>query len=290
VPVSAACAGIAMGLITDPSDKRNYRVLTDIQGIEDHSGDMDFKIAGTETGVTAVQLDIKLGGISLEVIEKTLQQSREARLKILDVMAKAISAPRSDLSPYAPRILSLSIPVDKIREVIGSGGKIINEIIDTCGVEAIDIDDDGLVVITSLNAEGAQKAKEWVESIVKEVEVGEIYAGPVTQIVTDRNSGEEIGAIVEIAKGKDGMVHISQFKYERINRVSDVVKVGDVIKVKVMEIDQARGRISLSAKALLTAPPFDPSQGPDVHRGGPRDRFRPRHSGSNGRFNDRPRR
>lgn len=288
VPVSAPCAGIAMGLISDPKDKKNYRILTDIQGIEDHSGDMDFKIAGTEKGITAVQMDIKLGGISLEVVEKTLAQAREARMQILNTMATAIAVPRPELSQYAPRIVSLSIPVDKIREVIGSGGKIINEIIAQCGVDAIDIDDDGFVVITSLSAEGAEKAKNWVQSIVKEVEIGEVYEGPVLQIVTDRNSGEEIGAIVELGKGKDGMVHISQFKYERINKVSDVVKVGDVIKVKVVDIDAARGRISLSVKALLTPPPFDPNAIPSNGYG--RD-DRPRHRpGGNDRFNHRPRR
>ncbi len=259
VPIKSACAGIAMGLITNPNDKKDYRLLTDIQGIEDHAGDMDFKVAGTSQGITAIQLDIKLGGISLEICQKAIQQARVARMQIFKVMEQAIAAPRAELSEYAPRILSLSIPVDKIREVIGSGGKVINEIIDTCGVEAIDIDDEGFVVITSHSAEGAEKARDWVMSIVKEIEVGEVYEGPVTQIIADRNSGEEIGAIVELAKGKDGMVHISQFRHERVARVSDVVKIGDMLKVKVMEVDPVRGRISLSAKALLTPPPFDPN-------------------------------
>ncbi len=283
VPIKAACAGIAMGLITNPDDKKDYRILTDIQGIEDHAGDMDFKIAGTETGITAIQLDIKLGGISLEICQKAIQQARVARLQILKVMAQAIAAPRTELSEYAPRILSLNIPVDKIREVIGSGGKIINEIIDTCGVEAIDIDDEGFVVITSHSAEGAEKAKAWVMSIVKEIEVGEVYEGPVTQIITDRNSGEEIGAIVELAKGKDGMVHISQLRHERIGKVSDVVRVGDMLKVKVVEVDPVRGRISLSAKALLTPPPFDPNapRFEDTRRANGY-RSAPRGSGGNG--------
>ena len=254
VPVVAPCAGIAMGLITDPADKKKYRILTDIQGIEDHSGDMDFKIAGKKDGITAVQLDIKLGGISLEIVRETLDKARAARMKILEVMNRAIAAPRPELSEYAPRIISLKVPVDKIREVIGSGGKIINEIIKTCAVEAIDIDDEGLVAITSHTAEGAQQAKEWIEAIVKVIEVGEEYEGTVTQIITDKNTGGEIGAIVELTRGKDGMVHISQFRYDHVANVSDIVKVGDKIRVKVVEVDAERGRVSLSAKALLPVP------------------------------------
>ena len=276
VPIKAAAAGIAMGLITNPHDKNDYRILTDIQGIEDHSGDMDFKVGGTETGITAIQLDIKLGGISLEIVEKTLTAARVARLAILQTLATAIPSVRAELSEYAPRILSLSIKVDKIREVIGSGGKIINEIISTCGVDSIDIDDDGFVVITSHSPEGAAKAKEWIESIVKEIEVGQIYEGPVTQIMVDRNTGSEIGAIVEIARGRDGMVHISQLRYERIEKVSDVVKVGDIVRVKVMEVDNERGRVSLSIKALIE-PPVGYDGGHDDHRsngGGSRGGFR----------------
>jgi len=296
VPIEAACAGIAMGLMTNPSDKKDYRILTDIQGIEDHSGDMDFKVAGTEKGITAIQLDIKLDGISLEVVEETLNKARDARMSILGVMNKTISAPREEMSQYAPRILSVKIPVDKIREVIGSGGKVINEIIEKCGVESIDIDDEGVVAITSLSAEGGKKALEWVNSIVKEIEVGEIYEGTVTQIVTDRNSGEEIGAIVEIAKGKDGMVHISQFKYERIDKVSDIVKVGDTLKVKVIEVDNERGRVSLSVKALETPPEgyVEPQRGgrPSGGRSGGRGNGRGgdrRHSGSRENRHSRPR-
>lgn len=289
VPLAAPCAGIAMGLVTNPNDKNDYRILTDIQGVEDHAGDMDFKIAGTTEGVTAIQLDIKLGGISLRVVKETLAGAREARLKILDAMAEAIAVPRDTLSEYAPRILSVKIPVEKIREVIGSGGKVINEIIEKCGVDAIDIDDDGVVSITSHDAEGGKKALEWVQSIVKEIEIGEIYEGPVTQIVTDRNTGDEIGAIVELAKGKDGMIHISQLRHERIAKVSDVVKVGDIVKVKVMEIDPVKRRISLSIKALLPAPEFpnggggfDPSRRPhDVK--GPRAPHRGRGDGGFGR-------
>ncbi len=287
VPIKAPCAGVAMGLISDPSNKNNYRILTDIQGIEDHAGDMDFKISGTERGVTAMQLDIKLGGISLEIIKKTFEQSRQARMSILQVMAKAIAAPRTELSQYAPRIISLTIPVDKIREVIGSGGKVINEIIASCGVEAIDIDDDGFVVITSHSAEGAEKARAWVQSITKDIEIGAIYEGTVTQIVTDRNTGEEIGAIVELTRGKDGMVHISQLRHERIGKVSDVVQIGDKIKVKVVEVDQARGRVSLSAKALLPAPAFSPRSNFGNDR---RNNYGGHRPGGRGRFNQGPRR
>lgn len=253
VPIKKPVAGIAMGLVLDDNDKSNYKILTDIQGIEDHAGHMDFKIAGTRDGITAIQLDIKLGGISYAVVEETLNKAKEARLKILDVMAQVISEPRAELSPYAPRITVMHIDPEKIREVIGSGGKIINEIIDTCKV-SIDIEQDGLVMITSTEEEGAKKAKAWIEGIVKEIEPGEIYEGKVLKIVADRNNGNEIGAIVELTPGKDGMVHISQVAHERINKVSDKVKVGDVVKVKVLDVDKEKNRISLSMKELLEKP------------------------------------
>lgn len=249
VPIKKAVAGIAMGLYLDPDDQKNYRILTDIQGIEDHAGDMDFKIAGTRDGITAVQLDIKLGGIGLPIIRDTISQAKEARNKILDFMDEVIKSPRPDLSPHAPRIISLRISPDKIREVIGPGGKVINEIIAACSVQ-IDIEDDGLVMITGTNAENSQKAKEWVEKLTHEVQIGEIYEGKVAQIVKDRNSGVEIGAIVDILPGQDGMVHISQLKNEHVNKVSDVVNVGDNLKVKVTGIDHERGRIELSHKVF----------------------------------------
>ncbi|MFH0873936.1 MAG: polyribonucleotide nucleotidyltransferase [Candidatus Komeilibacteria bacterium] len=261
VPITAPVAGIAMGLVTNPADHKDYKILTDIQGIEDHSFDMDFKVAGTATGITAIQMDIKLGFIPLQVAKETLESARVARMKVLDVMAGAIAAPRPELSQYAPRIISLRIDPDKIRDVIGSGGKIINQIIDECGVQ-IDIEDDGLVMITSVSAEGGQKAKQWVEDLTRDMEIGEIVEGTVTKIVTDKMNGNEIGAIVEFGHGRDGMVHISEFRHERIARVSDIVKVGDTLKVKVVDVDKEKGRTSLSVKALL---PFEPRTGEDMN-------------------------
>lgn len=253
VPIKAPVAGIAMGLVVDDTDANKYQILTDIQGIEDHSGHMDFKVAGTEAGITAIQLDIKLGGISYSVVRETIKKARIARMQVLEVMAKAIASPRPELSQYAPRIITLRIDPEKIREVIGTGGKVINEIIDKCGVQ-IDIEQDGLVLITSTDAAGAQKAKTWVENIVKEIEVGEVYEGKVTQIIKDRNSGSEIGAIVELVPGKDGMVHISQVSYTRIAKITDQINIGDTVKVKVVDVDKANNRVSLSIKDLLPKP------------------------------------
>lgn len=281
VPITAPVAGIAMGLMTDPESNK-FRVLTDIQGIEDHAGYMDFKVAGTNKGITAIQLDIKLGGISFEVCAEALKGAKIARTKILDMMSKVIAEPKKELSQYAPRIESFRIDPDKIRDVIGPGGKVINEIIDATNVD-IDIEDDGLVMVTSVDAEMMQKALKWIQSIVKDVEVGEVYEGPVTQIVKDRNSGSEIGAIVELTPSKDGMIHISALSYERVPSVSSVVKVGDIVKVKVMGIDHEKGRIELSRKALIEPPagynpdndrPSRPSRPHDRRGGGaPRRRF-----------------
>jgi len=254
VPIKAPVAGIAMGLVVDNDlNPSKYQILTDIQGIEDHSGHMDFKIAGTKAGITAIQLDIKLGGISLGIVKETLTAARQARMKILEVMTQAIAEPRAELSPYAPRITVMHIDPDKIRDVIGSGGKVINEIIDKCNVQ-IDIEQDGTVMITSTDAEGSVRAKQWIENIVKELEVGEIYEGKVTSIIKDRNSGSEIGAIVEVLPGKDGMVHISEVSYTRIPKISDVVKIGDSVKVKVLSVDKENNRVGLSIKALLPRP------------------------------------
>jgi len=253
VPIKAPVAGIAMGLVLDDNDANKYQILTDIQGIEDHSGHMDFKVAGTTQGITAIQLDIKLGGIGYNIVRETINQARVARMKVLEVMAKAISAPRAELSQYAPRIITLRIDPEKIREVIGTGGKVINEIIDKCGVQ-IDIEQDGLVLITATDADGAQKARVWIENIVKEIEVGEVYEGKVTQIIKDRNNGSEIGAIVELLPGKDGMVHISQVAYTRIAKITDQINIGDAVKVKVVDVDKANNRVSLSIKDLLPKP------------------------------------
>jgi len=252
VPITAPVAGIAMGLMTDPMNPKNFRVLTDILGVEDHVGDMDFKVAGTRKGITAIQLDIKLNGIPFEVCEQALAGARVAREKILDVMKSALAEPRKELSEYAPRITTIKIDPEQIKVVIGKGGDTINKIIDECGgqdVTKIDIEQDGLVMITSTNGEMGEKAINWVKDLTREITVGETFEGPVQKIVTDQ-SGNEIGAIVQLTSSKDGMVHISQFSNERIARVSDVVKVGETLKVKVMEVDTERGRISLSVKAI----------------------------------------
>jgi len=253
VPIIEPVAGIAMGLLVDPNKPENYKVITDIQGIEDHSGGMDFKVAGTKNGVTAMQVDIKVDGLTFAMVEEALAGAKKARLQILEVMKGAIVEPRKELSPYAPRITTLQINPELIREVIGKGGETINKIIDECGgadVMKIDIEESGLIFITSTNAEMATKAEDWIKNITREIMPGEIFEGTVTQIMKDRNSGSEIGAIVELAPGKDGMVHISEFASARIRAVSDVVSVGQKLKVKVMEVDKERGRIGLSVKAL----------------------------------------
>lgn len=239
VPIKSPVAGIAMGLASD--EEGNYKVLTDLQDLEDSKGGMDFKIAGTRTGVTAIQMDTKTLGLTMEMIEKTLTQGREARMKILDVMESAIAAPRPELSPYAPRIISFKINPDRIRDVIGPGGKIINEIIDATGV-SIDIANDGTVVICSAQPSALDKAVAWIKSLTQEAEVGEIYQGPVTRIL-------DFGAFVEIFPHKEGLVHISELAPHRVDKVTDIVKIGDVVRVKVIKIDE-QGRVDLSIKRL----------------------------------------
>ncbi len=256
VPITKPVAGISIGMMSDEAQNK-FRLLSDIQGLEDHSGDMDFKVAGTQDGITAVQLDVKCAGISLEICEKTFERAKKVRAVILDKMAEAIAAPRAELSPYAPRITSMRIDPKKIREVIGKGGETINDIIDNCGgkdVTKIDIEDDGLIMVTSHNSEMAQKAIDWITNLTRDIQIGEEYEGTVTQIVSDRNTGKEIGVIVEFLPGKDGMVHISELARERVYKIEDVVKVGDAMKVKVLEVDAERGRISLSRRALLETP------------------------------------
>jgi len=282
VPIEEPVAGIAIGLITDYDNPKNYKLLTDIQGVEDHDGDMDFKVAGTQKGITAMQMDVKLDGIDFDIIAEALEAAKKARQKILDVIKETIPEPRKEMSPYAPRITSIKIDPEKIRDVIGKGGETINKIIEECGgidVMKIDIEDDGLVMITSTNGDMAAKATEWINNLTRDIEVGEIYEGEVIKIVTDRNSGTEIGAIVELIPGKDGMVHISQFENRRIEKVSDVVKVGDKLKVKVMGIDKERGRVELSHKVLNG--PVDSPPGNDR-------KFSPRDRNSN-HFNKKPR-
>jgi polyribonucleotide nucleotidyltransferase len=239
VPIKAPVAGIAMGLIAEGDD---YTVLTDIQGMEDHLGDMDFKVAGTKDGITALQMDIKISGINRAILEEALEQARQGRLHILDNMLEAIGEPKEELSQYAPKILILKINPDKIRDVIGPSGKIINKIIEETGVK-IDIEQDGTVFIGSINQEMNAKAKQIIEDIVREVQVGETYLGTVKRI-------EKFGAFVEIFKGKDGLVHISQLSEERVNKVEDVIAIGDQILVKVTEVDN-QGRVNLSRKAVL---------------------------------------
>ena len=253
VPIIAPVAGIAMGLVTDPKDKSKFFILSDIQGIEDHAFDMDFKVAGTADGITAIQLDIKLDGVSLEICKETLIKAKEARLKILEVMAKTISEPRAELSPNAPRVTTLHIDPEKIRDVIGPGGKIINKMIEDFDVQ-IDIEQDGTVFITATSGDGSTKAIQAIENITKEIEVGEEYEGTVTQIIKGKDNGEEIGAIVEILPGRDGMVHISNLAWEHVNKVTDILNIGDTVKVKVMEVDKERDRIGLSRKELLDKP------------------------------------
>ena len=240
VPIKAPVAGVAMGLIKDGD---HVSILTDIQGMEDHLGDMDFKVAGTPDGVTAIQMDIKIDGIDRAILQEALQQAKEGRMHILGKMAEAIQKPRETLSQYAPKIITMQINPDKIRDVIGAGGKIINKIIEDSGVK-IDIEQDGRVFIASSNDEMNKKALSIIEGIVREVAVGEIYTGTVKRI-------EKFGAFVEILPNKDGLVHISQLSTERVAKVEDVVAIGDVITVKVTEIDQ-QGRINLSRKAVLT--------------------------------------
>ncbi len=263
VPIQEPVAGIAIGLVTDKENPDNFKLLTDIQGVEDHNGDMDFKVAGTAKGITAIQMDVKVHGISTEITKAALETARQARLKILEVMKSAIAEPRPELSKYAPRITTIRIDPEKIRDVIGRGGETINKIIDECGgadVTKIDIEEDGLVMITSHNSAMSEKAMTWVKNLTHDIVPGEIYEGVVAKIVTDRNSGSEIGAIVELLPGQDGMVHISQFSDQRIAKVSDVVKVGDKLKVKVMGVDKERGRIELSHKVLNGSKPTGPDR------------------------------
>jgi polyribonucleotide nucleotidyltransferase len=239
VPIKAPVAGIAMGLV---NEGEHFTVLTDIQGMEDALGDMDFKVAGTAKGITAIQMDIKIHGLSREILLAALQQAQKGRMFILGKMAECIDKPAEHLSPYAPKIITLTISVDRIRDVIGSGGKIINKIISETGVK-MDVEEDGHVYIATPDEEAAQRAKKWVEELTHEVQVGETYLGKVTRLM-------KFGVFVEILPGKEGMVHVSQLATRRVEKPEDVVHEGDEIMVKVTEIDD-KGRINLSRKALL---------------------------------------
>lgn len=247
VPIKDSVAGIAMGLIKDEKTNK-IAILTDIQGLEDHFGDMDFKVAGTKDGITALQMDIKIDGISREILATALEKAKRARLHILSIMNECIATPSEEMSKYAPKIFTMQILPEKIREVIGPGGKVINKIIDETGVK-IDTFDDGRIAITADSRENGERAKEMINEIVKEIEVGEIYSGVITTITN-------FGAFVELIKGKEGLLHISNMTHERLNKVEDLFKVGDVVEVKVIEIDN-QGKIKLSRKALLEKPKKD---------------------------------
>ncbi|MCK4635588.1 MAG: polyribonucleotide nucleotidyltransferase [Candidatus Moranbacteria bacterium] len=240
VPIIRPVSGIAMGMMSDASG--NYKVLSDIQGAEDHYGDMDLKVAGTEKGITALQMDVKMEGIDVEMFKATLSQAKEGRAYILGKMLEEIAEPSKEMSPYAPRIITMSIDPEKIRTVIGPGGKMINEIIEKTGVN-IDIEDDGSVFITAVEAKGGDEAQKIIFDLTREIEAGETFEGTVVRLM-------DFGAFVEVLPGKDGLVHISEMAHERVGKVEDVVKIGDKVNVKVKEID-SQGRINLSMKALI---------------------------------------
>lgn len=237
VPIKRPVAGIALGLMTRNTD--NYKILTDIQGPEDHYGDMDFKVAGTKEGITAIQMDVKIRGINEKILGDALKQGRQARLQILEEMERVLAQPRKELSPYAPRILTIQINPDKIREVVGPGGKVINEIIEECKVD-IDIQPSGLIFITSDKEEAAKKALAWIKNITREIKAGETFQGKVKRIL-------DFGAFVEVMPKQEGLVHISELAPYRVRRVEDVVKIGDIVSVKVISVDE-QGRINLSMK------------------------------------------
>ncbi|HRR90611.1 MAG TPA: polyribonucleotide nucleotidyltransferase, partial [Eubacteriales bacterium] len=241
VPIKAPVAGIAMGLIKDES-KEKVAVLSDIQGLEDFLGDMDFKVAGTAEGITAIQMDIKIKGIDENILTTALEQARVGRLHILGKMLEVLPAPRPELSKYAPKIVSFAIDPDKIRDVIGSGGKVINKIIDDTGVK-IDISDDGMVFIACDDIEKIEKAKKIIMAIVKDPEIGDTFEGPVVRIL-------EFGAFVNLAPGKDGMIHISKLSKDRVDKVTDVVNIGDIVAARVIKVDE-KNRIDLRLIKVL---------------------------------------
>ncbi len=271
VKTKKSVAGIAMGMIKEEDD---YIILSDIQGIEDFLGDMDFKIAGTREGITAIQMDIKTKGLSREVMAQAISRAREGYLYIMNIMEQTIAKPNDDLSPYAPRIITMQIEVDKIRDVIGPGGRMINKIIADTGVE-IDIEPDGKIYISAIDKDAGQKAVEIIENLVKEVEPGENYLGKVTRV-------EKYGAFVEILPGKEGLVHISQLDFKRVEKTEDILNLGDEVLVKVIGIDE-KGRIDLSRKEAMEKPPGykPPSENRNRDRDRDRDRKKRFHSGRN---------
>jgi polyribonucleotide nucleotidyltransferase len=251
VPILAPVAGIAMGLISEPG--RGIAVLSDILGLEDHLGDMDFKVAGTASGITGFQLDVKIGGVGTTILRGALEQAHLGRLFILDKMASVIATPRAQLSTHAPRIISIRINPDKIREVIGPGGKVIRGIIEKTGAN-IDIEDDGRINIASADEQAARAAIEMIRGITAEAEIGKIYRGKVKKIT-------DFGAFVEILPGTDGLVHISQIAEQRIKSVTDVLKEGEEVMVKVLEIDK-QGRVKLSRREALREAKESPDAAP----------------------------
>ena len=277
VPIKAPVAGIAMGLI---SDGTNYTVLTDIQGLEDHFGDMDFKVAGTRRGITALQMDIKISGITPAILEEALAQAKVARFEILDVIEAVIAEPRPELAPTAPKIDSIRIPVDKIKVVIGKGGETIDKIIAETGV-TIDIDEEGLVQIFSSDQDAINRAKTIISDLVREAKVGEVYTVPAVRI-------EKFGAFVHLFNKTDALVHISELAWERTERVEDVVKVGDMVTVKIIKIDE-KGRIDASIKTLLPKPEkIEDGENEGEHRHRRRSHHKPRHHNENGKAPQNP--
>jgi polyribonucleotide nucleotidyltransferase len=275
VPLKRPVAGIAMGLITN--DEGDLEILTDIQGIEDHAGDMDFKVAGTEAGVTALQMDIKVEGITREVLARALAQAKEARLFILKKMAESITAGREEMKPHVPRITTIQIPPDKIREVIGTGGKVIRQIVEDSGAK-VDIEDDGSCYVMAENRDAAQKAIDMINGIIRDFEPGETVTGKVIKII-------EHGAIVSLGANKDGMIHISELAPFRVAQVEDVIKEGEEVKVKILEVDKERGRIRLSRKAALPQEELDAAR--EAHRAQHGDEPRQERSDRGDRGGDR---
>ena len=287
MPIKTPVAGISIGLITGDDDR--YVTLTDIQGLEDHVGDMDFKVAGSKDGITAIQLDIKVKSISRDVVKDTLEQAREARLFLLDKMREALPETRAEMSPYAPRLVSITVPVDKIGAVIGPGGKTIRGITEETGA-TVDVQDDGTVIIGSTDGEASDKAVQMIKDLTRDVEIGDIFTGKVVKIAP-------FGAFVEILPGRDGMVHISELADYHVPSVEDVVELGEEITVVVKGKDQS-GKISLSRRMLLQGESAngggDGGRGepaPAPQRGGPREYRRggPGNPGGRGYRSDRPR-
>ncbi|MFA7253047.1 MAG: polyribonucleotide nucleotidyltransferase [Patescibacteria group bacterium] len=252
VPIKKPVAGIAMGLVTSP-DASEYKVLSDLQGLEDFAGDMDFKVAGTKDGVTAIQMDTKICGLTFDIIKDTLDQAKKGRMEIMEAMLAVIPEPRKELSKYAPKIEAIRINPDKIGELIGPGGKTIKKLVEECGgkeIISIDIEDDGTVMVSSVDPEMGEKAISMIKAMTRDITVGEVFTGQIVDIKKDRMTGKEIGAIMQLTPKLDGMIHISQISMERIEKVSDKLKVGQVVTAKVAEVDPMKGRIGLTMKGI----------------------------------------